>query len=398
MFLLSLPIGRCLRSIVLAIIGFAGSCAREVPRGGSADATPREAIFLDRSPAAPSPIGFLVEKTRRPVFSSPAGAVFEDGRPALSRIGDGLAPVPSTSMGALLAGAHIDLLDGRRWFLIEWPDSSGLRWEPPAHRREEIEAREAEMRRELLRLPAEWSAQISPRLRVIAAVSSAEGDFGGIATHAGDPAASLGIFQWAAERSGPVASDSSLARFFARLRAHDRRGDALAPLSAAAWRQCRDVGLDIRRGAVTWRSAAATGEVVERNLAAEMEREGGALRTMQLVIAWSELQQIAERRVTVGRAQRTVGEVLRSDRAFATAALLAINRPAWLVPSLSEALAAAPESTRETLRRGHALDDEEERALERELRRRALGRYRPKEREARAMRLLTSENLERGAD
>lgn len=383
---------------MLATIGFVGSCAREVPRGGFADATPRDAVFFDRSPAVPTPIGFLVDRTRRPLFSSPAGAVFEDGRPALSRLGDGLAPVPATIMGALRAGAHIDLIDGRRWFLIEWPGSGGSRWEPPAHRREEIEAREAEMRQELLRLPAHWSAQITPRLRVIAAVSSAEGDFGGIATHAGDPAASLGIFQWAAARFGPVASDSSLARFFARLRAHDRRGDALAPLSAAAWRQCRDVGLDIRSGAVTWRSAAATGELLERNLAAEMGREGGALRTMQLVIAWSELRQIAERRVTVGGTQWKAENVLRSDRAFATAALLAINRPAWLVPSLSEAIAAAPESTRAKLRRGDALDEQEERALERELRRRALGRYRSNEREARAMRLLTSENLERGAE
>ena len=67
-------------------------------------------------------------------------------------------------------------------------------------------------------------------------------------------------------------------------------------------------------------------------------------------------------------------------------------------PVGSKALAAAPESTRAKLRRGHALDEQAERALERELRRRALGRYRSKEREARAMRLLTSENIERGAD
>ena len=69
--------------------------------------------------------------------------------------------------------------------------------------------------------------------------------------------------------------------------------------------------------------------------------------------------------------QRKFEDVLRTDRAFATSARLASNRPDWLAPSLSEALAAAPESTLEKLRRGHALNEEEERALERELRRRA---------------------------
>ena len=253
---------------------------------------------------------------------------------------------------------------------------------PPAHSRDEIDRRQAQLAAEAERLPPSLRTLVTPRLRIIATVSVTEGGFSGIATHHGDRAASLGIFQWAMARHKSVDEGASLWRFFSdlqrRARHCDKRSDECA-LYRRAWRQCRKAGLKSAHGNLYLRGRPATGGDVERALQPAMAT--GALRSYQLVAACDWIARIAAQKVALPSAPSTVGALLRSDRALATAVLIGVNRPAYLVPALQRAVAAVVAS-------GTASDEE---ALLRELRRETLELYKPGERDRRAMRLNTSD-------
>jgi hypothetical protein len=250
---------------------------------------------------------------------------------------------------------------------------------PSAHSRDEIDRRQAQLAAEAARLPPSLRALITARLRILATVSVTEGSFDGIATHAGDRAASLGIFQWAMSRKRTVDDGSSLWRLFHDLQRRAARCRVVSDecrLYQRAWRQCRGAGLGVRNNILRLHNKPANGAAVERALQSPMGT--GALRTYQLVAANDWIERIAAQRVHLSATEETtVGQLLRSDRALATAVLVGVNRPAYLVPALERALDGLPR------------DDED--ALVAALRREALARYTPGERERRELRLRTSD-------
>jgi hypothetical protein len=271
---------------------------------------------------------------------------------------------------------------------------------PPAHKKSEVDRRQGALAAEAEKLPPSLRARVEPRLRIIATVSVTEGSFAGVATNPADRAASLGIFQWAMARHKSVDEGASLWRFFRDLRhraihcpAHPRgkRATPECALFRAAWKQCRRAGLDVRHGQLWMKFRderhhkivrAATGGEVESAMRGEMA--SGALRTYQLVAAADWIDRIAAQPVNVLPVPSTVGGILRSDRALAVAVLVAVNRPAYLVPALERAVAAVATAGAAPLAQG-------EEALVQELRRQVLERYKPAERERRTMRLNTSD-------
>jgi hypothetical protein len=352
--------GPYLAAIALVLAGTAG-CKRSPPPAARHSSTK----------AARAPLGKLHVAIDWPILQTPAGGALEDGTilvdARLRPLAPDLIPIP------LQEGARIELANGAHWVLTVLEGKR--RWMSPAHSRAEIDRREAEFVAEAKHLPWRLATRVAVRLRLLATVSVAEGDFEGIATHQGDPAASLGIFQWATSRRHTVDRASSLARLFGDLKRRAADGSSEGDFYDAAWRQCTSVGLDIRGGRLLFQGRPTTGAQLERVLSPVMGT--GTLRTYQLVAADDWIERIASMRVRVGSQWSTVGEQLRSDRALATAVLLGVNRPAFVVPSLEHALG----------RTGNGGED----GLVWELRHQALGLYPARERERRAMRLLTSE-------
>jgi hypothetical protein len=259
------------------------------------------------------------------------------------------------------------------------PDAAPPRPPSAAHSRQEIDRRQEQLAAEAEHLPPSLRTLIRPRLRIVATVSVTEGGFGGVATRPGDRAASLGIFQWAMSRQRTRDDASSLWRLFHDLKrrsASCRATNGECHLYRSAWRQCRAVGLNVRNNFLRLHNKVANGGAVEHALQPVMAT--GALRTYQLVAANDWIERIAQKRVHVTATQlMPVGELLRGERALATAVLLAVNRPAYLAPALERALASV------------GRDDPD--ALVAALRREALALYTPGERDRRALRLNTSD-------
>jgi hypothetical protein len=129
--------------------------------------------------------------------------------------------------------------------------------------------------------------------------------------------------------------------------------------------------LDVRGGRIYLHGKAATGETIERAMHDTMGVP--PLRSYQLIAATDWVQRIAMRKVK----DKSVEKLLRSPRALATAVLLGVNRPSYVVPALEHAVERV------------GIDSEEN--LLAEFRRRAIARYPERQREQRAMRLLTSD-------
>ena len=349
-----------LAAVALVLAGTAG-CKRSPPPAARRSSTK----------VARARLGKLRVIVDWPIFQTPAGGALEDGTILVDARLRPLAPdlIPIK----LEEGARIELANGAHWVLMVV--EGRRRWLSPAHSRAEINRREAEFAAEATHLPWRLAMRVAVRLRLLATVSVAEGDFEGIATHQGDPAASLGIFQWATARRHTVDRGSSLARLFGDLKRRAADGSSEGDFYDAAWRECTSLGLDIREGRLLLHGRPTTGAQLERVLSPAMGT--GTLRTYQLVAANDWIERIAALPVRVGSQWSTVGEQLRSDRALATAVLLGVNRPVFVVPSLEHAL----------VRTGNGGEDR----LVWELRHHALSLYPARERERRAMRLLTSE-------
>lgn len=286
-------------------------------------------------------------------------------------------PLPPARIALPLPeGARLELGEKGQLVLTRIADEP-LRWIAVAHTRDEVRRREQALEVELAKLPSSLRDDLRPMKRVLALVSVCEGSFDGTATHAGDPAASLGIFQWAAPRRSTTDEGSSLSRYFVALKRRAVRCDE-SPAQrffCDAWAQCDKAGLDVSGGRLTLGGRPATGEAIERALQPVMAV--GPLRTYQLVAAKDFVDRVAAQPVTLRGLPRTVGEVLHHPRALATAVILGVNRPSWLVPALEQAAMSVGERDLDVLVFA--------------LRRAALARYDPAEREARAQRLLVSE-------
>jgi hypothetical protein len=359
-------------------------------------------------------------------------ASLDDGAAILERAAGGTwEPLPPT---AEREGLLLDIYDGRQLSAISYADADRpeqVRWIPPAHRREELDRRMRELGAEAKMLPPAIAGRAQPVLALIGLVSATEGGFSDPATHPDDRAASLGIFQWAAERDTLHAEGSSLSRFFVRLKRRAMAGED--PLYVRAWQQCTRRGFDVRAGELRLAKKRATPAQVVARLRETFGE--GALRTYQLVAA---LDWIDEIRSTVirpghrggsllghgyaeaesgrmvrfdvsGRALRiraarvtTVGDVLRAPIALATVVSLGVNRPHYVESAMWQALVPTDATARvaQALEGGRidevrgllwpgasALD---ERALLARFRARAIELYRPEDRERRARRLATA--------
>jgi hypothetical protein len=312
-----------------------------------------------------------------------------DGDAPILRLARGTALSPGTLVGALDDGrtvlhytdghwqpldaalpsrgrARIQLDDGESWITLRFAGDGDLgaaaHWVMPAHSPREVADRARELEDECAHLPPVARTRVIELLPVMAIISTVEGRFGDPAW-AGDIAASLGIFQWAMPRAGTGDTTWSLERFFARLKARAASGDKLA---RAAWRECTARGLDVRSGHVALHKKRVTGAALEAEMKDAMG--AGALRTYQLVAARDWIDDVRQtvvrpglfarqwltvdyeeesggRTITLGgdvtvtaRAPATVGAILRSPGALATAVNLGVNRPRYVESALWRAL------------------------------------------------------------
>jgi N-acetylmuramoyl-L-alanine amidase len=291
---------------------------------------------------------------------------------------------------ALDERARIKLRDGSMWIWMSFSLSDEphdtARWVPPGHPRADVDHHTRAIDAELARLPAGDPLQIQAieYRNIMIAVATHEGSFGA-ASGSGDTHASLGMFQWAMEK-GQTAESGSLGRFFRDLE-HRARAAAAPPgamdrLFIDAWAECTAAGLSLAGDQIRINGAVANGEVVEAHMRSHMAR--GHLRTYQLVAAIDWIEQFRTTAIrpgpSVGRRiagngytqtrsdglhatlthghstfefdatqHRTVGELLGSTKALATAITLGVNRPhfveasAWKVmaPQTAEADVAA---------------------------------------------------------
>jgi len=379
-------------------------------------------------------------------FGDATVAALGDGRAIVTLAGgrwQPLAPPPQAEG----ARSRVELDDGTLFvtsrFATDADPIERARWVEPAHSARELAERARELADEAALLPPKPRAAVERWLPVIALVSTVEGRFGDPASNPRDTAASVGIFQWATARGRKDDAGSSLARFFARLKARAAAKDALA---RAAWKACAAEGLDARGDRLLLDGKRASGAELERRLCGPMG--SGALRSYQLVAAVDWIEQVratvvrpglwgkqhlwpdyAEsdggRTVTLGargrtftlRAARaaTVGELLRSLPSTAAAVNLGVNRPRFVESALWQALTPSGDAVARVgalvdamaaggrrARRARAelaaiiwptprAGELDETQLVDEFKRRALGLYRPAERERRARRLATDE-------
>jgi hypothetical protein len=252
-------------------------------------------------------------------------------------------------------------IDGRRQLVL------------PAHNRAELIDRRLQLGAALPVLTVEERQRVLPRIDVIACVSIAEGPFDGVATHAGDPMASVGIFQWAGERDRPISEGSSLQHFLAQMKA---RAGCDHCSARDAWQAISGAGVSLDGAVTRLRGTPATGAMLETALRPLLRNP--AVQAYQLVAAAEWVDRIAALPVA-GVSAVPLGKTL-SDRGLCTVMLLAVNRPGWVAPTL--------EAAGMTVLGG----ENEEQRLD-AFRNAALKRYPELERLARAARLLTSETL-----
>jgi hypothetical protein len=243
----------------------------------------------------------------------------------------------------------------------------------PAHNRAELIDRRLQLGAALPVLTPQERARVLPRMDVIACVSIAEGPFDGVATHRGDPMASIGIFQWAGERTRPITEGSSLQRFLAQMQS---RAGCDHCSARDAWQAISDAGVSLDGGVTKLHGAPATGAMLETILQPLLSNP--SVRAYQLVAAVDWIDRVAALPVA-GVPAVPLGKTL-SDRGLCTVMLLAVNRPAWVTPTL--------EAAGMTVIGGHNEDERIDAFCAA-----ALKRYPEKERLARAARLLTSETL-----
>jgi hypothetical protein len=345
-----------MRLFLVAVALLAAGCAKERGRARASERAPE--------PPAPRTLG---EWKGREIVSHGDAGLLADGTKVLALDGGRWRPV----VDAGVEGERIDLGDGDRWVAFD------KTWRMPAHSPREVDRREVELRDEAEKLPRSLKAKVTPRLRLMATISATEGGFGDTAGP-GDTSASLGIFQWAASRKRAGCAGTSLSRFLGDLRrrtATERHREQRV-LYRAAWQEVNAAGVDLRDGKILLRRKPAHASEVEQVLQNPMN--SGSLRTYQLVAALDWIDRIGNGKVKVGRRQTTVQKLLPSDHGMATAVLLGVNRPAWVVPSLTEAAKQA--GTRDEGKLLYAF------------RHRALTRYTDAEHDRRVARLLTSES------
>jgi hypothetical protein len=197
-----------------------------------------------------------------------------------------------TVLGAA-PSAHIALDDGAFWSLMSFhlrdETTDTTRWVPA---KKGTKALKEGLGTDAKKLPPDLQARFRQYLGTVTAVMAHEGTYGS-RSPGSDPMASIGIFQWGMKKAGTKDTASSMGMFFSDLK---RRADAAAKAGASpspeqqlyidAWKQCRDVGLDVdAEGRILLNGKPATGGQVEGVMAGSGPMSTGALKTYQLVAA-----------------------------------------------------------------------------------------------------------------
>lgn len=319
---------------------------------------------------------------------------------------------------------QIDLVTGFAWVLMDYSakkgQASALHWVPSKHSEKEFEDAKESIEKEKDKLPDNLKAEVEKNLNIIASISTVEGQFGS-PSEGRDPAASLGIFQWAQGKDETSAGGSSLAIFFKNLR---KRAAAAEKVDASkrtdeqklyiqAWQQVKDAGIDIdSKGLVTvkegGKAKAATGSDLENLLSGTSGvMATGALRKYQLVAANDWINDVKDTVVRPGvladdyklieKSYSEVGEglkagfklsdekanytfeldapsdhakiadLLTSEKAIATAVSLGVNRPHFVETAMWHALNTAdaledPEKLMQQIADAIEADEEKEAA------------------------------------
>ncbi|MGB7208409.1 MAG: DUF2272 domain-containing protein [Pyrinomonadaceae bacterium] len=301
-----------------------------------------------------------------------SGRLWTNGAQLLAVRGAGFEPIDPARLAPTVASelderARIDLHAGSMWIWMSFSLADEAvdtpRWVPPGHSRVDVDTHTRAIEAEILNLPAGALRQQADAYKnIIVAVATHEGSFGTISA-AFDTHASLGIFQWAMEKN-QTAESGSLGAFFRALR--DRAAAAAAPptpedrLYVDAWGECTAAGLTLDGNRIRINGVVANGQTVEARMRPRMAT--GHLRTYQLVgaVDWIEAfrttvirpgPSVGRRLVgnsytqTDGRGLRatltragsrfelealdhvTIGQILTSTKALASAVTLGVNRP-----------------------------------------------------------------------
>ena len=294
--------------------------------------------------------------------------------------------MPKSVAPSVTVGARISLQgDGTSiWRLVNFPsrDRSTITptWVQSNHDRQEFAVRRDEIEKEVKNLPADLAKTVEDDVDVMAMVSIIEGPWSG-KSPSWDVEASLGVFQWGAEKKTKATTSSSLGGFYKTLEDRSTAASKTAAKDRSptdqfyvdTWKQVTDAGLSIAGGTLQIGGKDATGGEVETALEGPMGT--GKLRAYQLVAAkdWlDDLRAKTVRPMTYGakllhagfsaagptikdgdRSVRidapawaaTVGAVCTSKKALALMANLLVNRPAWVNTVVWRALAPDDVST-----------------------------------------------------
>jgi len=379
-----------LQSLVLATLGSISTAQRP---GGHALVNVEEVRLAPHAgggaPAGRHRFDFRLTGAR-------SGRLWEGGAQVLRTVRGGFEPLDPARLSPALTAelderARIDLHDGSLfiWMSFSLSDEAAdtARWVPPGHPRADVETHTRDIDAEIQNLPAgALRARVEEIKNIIVAVATHEGSFGARSA-ATDTHASLGIFQWAMEKN-QTAESGSLGEFFRAL--SNRAAAAAAPpgpedqLFVDAWRQCTNAGLTLHNNQIRIAGVAANGQTVEARMQPQMVR--GQLRTYQLVAAldWIEAfrntvirpgPSVGRRifgenytqtdraglRATLQRARTTfelqapahatVGQLLPTIKALASAVTLGVNRPHFVEAAAWKTISGGwgPSATRDHL-------------------------------------------------
>lgn len=279
--------------------------------------------------------------------------------------------MPKSVAPSVIVGTRISLQGDSTsiWRLVNFPSKDRTTttptWVKSNHNRQEFAARRDEIEQEVRNLPADLAKTVEDDVDIMAMVSIIEGPWSG-KSPSWDVEASLGIFQWGAEKKRTATTGSSLGRFYETLEA---RAAAASKTSAKdrsetdrfyvdTWTEVTDAGLSIKAGTLQIGGKDATGGEVETALEGPMGT--GNLRAYQLIAAKDWLDDLRAKTVrpmsygakllhpgfsatgpTITQGDRkvridapgwaaTVGTVCTSKKALALMANLLVNRPAWV--------------------------------------------------------------------